>query len=138
MTHYRAPQSERGSRMSGRRRVMIVDDSPIALEATRAMLEEAGFDVVLCDSPIGAMLRVINERPDVVLVDLDMASLPGDRLIASLKSGLRTSSIPVCLYTGKDADAVREAMRRSGADAHIAKGSDAAALALSVRRMLMR
>jgi response regulator RpfG family c-di-GMP phosphodiesterase len=83
-------------------------------------------------------LKVISERPDIILVDLDMASMPGDRVIASLKSGPRTSRIPVCLYTGKDPQSAREAVKRSGADALIEKGWNALALAASVRSVLAR
>lgn len=132
------PFSQRAPRSSSRRKIMVIDDSEIVLEATKTMLVERGFDVVLCDSPIGAVLRVINERPDLVLVDLDMASMPGDRVIASLKSGPRTARIPVCLYTGKDADEAREAVRRSGADGLIEKTWDALSLAQAVRRVLAR
>ena len=117
---------------------MVIDDSEIVLEATKAMLVECGFDVVICDSPIGAVLRVINERPDVVLVDLDMASMPGDRVIASLKSGPRTARIPAHLYTGKDAETAREAMKRSDADGIIEKTWDALELGQAVRRALAR
>lgn len=117
---------------------MVIDDSEIVLEATKSMLLESGFDVVTCDSPIGAVLRVINERPDIVLVDLDMASMPGDRVIASLKNGPRTSRIPVVIYTGKDAGTAWEAARRSGADGFIEKTWDALSLAQAVRRVMAR
>lgn len=132
------PVSQRAPRSSSRRKVMVIDDSEIVLDATKAMLLEGGFDVVTCDSPIGAVLRVISERPDVILVDLDMASIPGDRVIASLKSGPRTARIPVCLYTGQDASTAREALKRSGADALIEKTWDALSLAQAVRRALAR
>jgi CheY-like chemotaxis protein len=132
------PLSQRAPRSSSRRKVMVIDDSEIVLDATRAMLIEGGFEVVTCDSPIGAVLRVISERPDVVLVDLDMASMPGDRVITSLKSGPRTAKIPACLYTGKDAATAREAQRRCGADALIEKTWDALSLAQAVRRVMAR
>ena len=132
------PLSQRAPRSSSRRKVMVIDDSEIVLEATKSMLVEGGFDVVTCDSPIGAVLRVINERPDVVLVDLDMASMPGDRVITSLKSGPRTSRIPVAIYTGKDAGTAWEAVRRSGADGFIEKTWDALSLAQAVRKVMAR
>lgn len=132
------PLSQRAPRSGTRRKILVIDDSEIVLAATRAMLTESGFDVVTCESPIGAALRVIQERPDLVLVDLDMASIPGDRVIASLKSGPRTSRIPVCVYTGADAETAREAMKRSGADGLIQKTWDALSLAQAVRRVLSR
>lgn len=132
------PLSQRPPRSSSRRKIMVIDDSEIVLQATKAMLQEGGFDVVICDSPIGAALRVIQERPDLVLVDLDMASMPGDRVIASLKSGPRTARIPVFLYTGTNAEAARDIAKRSGADGLIEKTWDAMIFAQMVRRALAR
>lgn len=132
-----APESERVPR-STRRKVMVIDDSEIVLEATRGMLRSAGFDVVTCASPIGATLQVFNEKPDVVLVDLDMASMGGDKLIMLLKQGPRTSHIPVYLYTGQHARIAEEAVRRSKADGFIPKGCDPLLLAYAVRRALSK
>lgn len=134
----RGIDSERVPRSSPRRKVMVVDDSELVLEVTKGMLRSAGFDVITCDSPIGAVLRVVQEKPDVVLVDLDMASMGGDRLILALKQGPRTAHIPVCLYTSQDPRIAQEAVRRSRADGFIAKGCDPLLLAHAVRRAMAR
>lgn len=134
----RGAESERVPRSAPRRKVMVVDDSEIVLEVTRGMLRSSGFDVITCDSPLGAVLRVIQEKPDVVLVDLEMASMGGDRLILSLKQGPRTAHIPVFLYTGQETRVAQDAVRRSRADGFIAKGCDPLLLANAVRRALAR
>ena len=75
-------------------KILIIDDSELVLAATRGMLESLGFLVVTVSSPIGAVLVAAEERPDLVLVDLSMASLSGDRVVSSLKRNARTSAIP--------------------------------------------
>lgn len=134
----RIVESDRPPRSSPRRKVMVIDDSELVLEVTKGMLKSAGFDVITCDSPIGAALRVVNEKPDVVLVDLDMASMGGDRLILALKQGPRTAHIPVCIYTGQNPRIAEDAVRRSRADGYIPKGCDPLALAHAVRRAMSR
>lgn len=121
-----------------RRKVLVVDDSDLILRLTSAMLQANGFDVTTCDSPAGVVLRVIAEQPDLVLVDLDLGDVTGDRVIASLKNSPRTAHVRACLYTAAEAPEVADAMRRSRADGIIAKSSDGAALARAVRKAIGR
>lgn len=117
---------------------MVIDDSEVVLTVTRIMLQATGFDVVVCDSPVGAVLRVVSELPDIVLVDLQMASISGDRVVTALKGGARTAGIRVCLYTSTPFSEAQEIMRRCRADGFIQKGSDKMTLAAAIRRVLSR
>ncbi len=134
-----APDSGRdsGGPVSGlRRKILVVDDSELILKLTAGMLRSAGFDVTTCDNPVGVAMRVIAEKPDLVLVDLDLGNVSGDRVIASLKNGPRTAHVRACLYTASDDPSVAAAVKRSRADGVIPKGSDAAALARAVRKAM--
>lgn len=138
------PESERGERASrsspriGGFKILVIDDSEIVLEATREMLKAGGFQVVTCDSPIGAGLLVVAEQPDLVLVDLNMASVGGERVVSSLKSGPRTGHIPVYLYTSAPASEVAAVLKRSRADGVIPKGGSGLDLATALRGVLGR
>lgn len=117
-----------------RQKIVVIDDSEIVLELTRAVLERDGFGVVTCNSPIGATLVVAREKPALVLVDVDMASMSGERVVGGIKSGPRTAGVRVVLYSDRDADELDSLAGGCGADGFIRKGGDAVAFVRQVRR----
>lgn len=131
-----ASRTKSSGRDSGPPKVVVIDDSEIVLEATRHMLERAGLRVVTCASPIGAALIVSREQPDLVLVDLDMASMSGERVVAAIKNGPRTAKLAVYLFSDRRVPELTAAAARSGADGFIRKEGDANALMRSIRKAL--
>lgn len=131
-------QDDQGPRSGVRRKVLVIDDSALILKLTSVMLNAGGFDVSTCDSAAGALLRVISEQPDLVLVDLDLGEVSGDRVIASIKNSPRTAHVRAYLYTASDGAEVAALVKRSRADGFVSKGSDGVALVQAVRRALAR
>ena len=119
-------------------KVVVIDDSEIVLEQTRLVLEREGMSVVTCNSPIGSTLVVAREKPDLVLVDVDMASMSGERVVSGIKSGPRTSGVPVLFYSDRSAEDLEALARKSGADGYIRKNGDSLALVRQVRRAIGR
>ncbi len=69
--------------MSNRKlRVMIVDDSRVVLERLRFELEREGHEVTVRDSALGTVAAVLKLRPEVLVLDVSMPALAGDRLAA--------------------------------------------------------
>jgi DNA-binding response OmpR family regulator len=66
--------------MGERLKVMLVDDDATVLEVTAAVLEQHGYDVQTRDSAIGTSLAILRDKPDVVLLDVHMPGLSGDKL----------------------------------------------------------
>ena len=63
-------------------KVMIVDDENTVLEITGAVLEDHGYRVIKRESALGTSLAILREKPDVVLLDVNMPGLSGDRIAA--------------------------------------------------------
>src|SRR6185295_14936673 len=69
---------------SRRPKVLIVDDNEICRAVVRESLELGGFDVVELENPLG-MSRVVNhEKPDVVLMGVEMPAMEGDKAVEIL------------------------------------------------------
>lgn len=114
--------------------VLVVDDDPCHLVAARKLLEMEGYRVVVHDSPFGTTEKISTVRPDVVLIDVNMPALSGDRLCFIVRGRSFGREVPILLYSSNDEDSLRAAALRYGADGYICKG-DLAALRRRVAEM---
>ena len=81
-------------------RVLVIDDYDIARMAMVDLLEAAGLQVSDLPSPIGATQKLLQEQIDVVVLDVMMPSLRGDKLANLLRKNPRLQHLGVILVTG--------------------------------------
>lgn len=67
------------------RKVLLVDDSPMARRSTRRILEAAGYEVVESEDGMSALERYFVERPGVVMLDLVMKGMYGLDVLGKLR-----------------------------------------------------
>ena len=80
--------------------ILIVDDDFDFLEINRMLLERAGYRVMTAAEPKTALLRMEDEKPDLVISDLMMTSLDSGFYFArTLKEDPRYTNIPVIIAT---------------------------------------
>lgn len=120
-----------------RQRILIVDDDPAHLTSTRGILESEGYEVFTQDQPFGSTNAIINLKPDLVLLDVNMPGLSGEKLGEVYRANARTRSVRVMLYSSNDEDALRETSKRLQLDGYICKGSPSS-LKLRVAAVLSR
>jgi len=123
-------------RYSSARTILVIDDNAVVLEATRATLEQAGFRVVTLDRSNGAVVAVLNERPDLVLVDVNMPNMTGDSLADVLGRTRATRGTLVVLYSSLPANALRMKAMAAGAHGFIQKTGVQTELVRQVRAFL--
>jgi CheY-like chemotaxis protein/two-component sensor histidine kinase len=83
---------ERGS-------VLMCDDNAEILEVTGTLLEEAGYHVTLAHSGERAVEQALTERPDVILLDLQLPGMSGGQTVTELREHAETASIPVVVLS---------------------------------------
>jgi PleD family two-component response regulator len=120
----RMGESSRGNK------VLIVDDDEQQLKLTARILQRAGYQVVTRSDVIGTSLSVASEKPDLVLIDLDMPLIRGDRLASMILRAIPDRPILV-LFSGIDEKMLERRAAECGADDAIPKG-------LSPQRFLER
>ena len=121
-----------------RGRVMIVDDDPITLEVTRERLEEAGYEVLVRDAALGTSAAVMRERPDFVLLDVNMPALGGEALAKMLCGTSAGCGASVILYSGVDTKRLAQLAADCGALGAVQKTAQRAALPTAVRTLHRR
>lgn len=120
----------KAAQMPPRPCVLVVDDDPGIRDTIRFMLEDAGYDVLTATTGLEALDRVIERRPALILLDLQMPLMTGQETLARLRQ--MPYQIPVVFMTaGLRAQA--EATRH-GADGHLAKPFEFDELLHVVRR----
>ena len=84
--------------MDKRAKILIIDDDPDFLEATRLVLETR-YDVVTALSGNEGLQEASSENPDLILLDIIMPVTDGFTVAEHLKRDARLSQIPVVMLT---------------------------------------
>ena len=117
--------------------VMIVDDEPLNIEVTQAYLEEAGFSrFVACSEPAAALHLMLDERPHVLLLDLNMPHLSGFDIMGRMRADPALRHIPIIVLTSSNDAATKLKSLEIGAMDFLAKPVDPTELVLRLRNTL--
>jgi len=119
-------------------KIVVIDDSEIVLEVTKAALEGAGYDVVAHDRPAGCVALILHEKPDLVLMDVNMPGLGGDTIVSVLGKAAPTSDTVVLLHSSLPAEVLRAKATTAGAHGFIQKSGDLFGLVREINRWLKR
>jgi len=116
--------------------VLIVDDSPIVLETTRTILQNAGYRVVIRARAEGTVATILHERPDLVLLDVNMPHLSGEMIAVILARADPQRCTLVLLHSSLPADQFKTKAQEVGAHGFIHKGTRPNELVNQVNRWL--
>jgi CheY-like chemotaxis protein len=105
-------------------KVLVVDDSEIAREVAALTLEEQGYQVVTMDSPLGFSNTLRKEQPDLVLMDISMPALQGDKLV-ELASRNVPAGCSIVLHSDRPEEELARLSAACGAKGFIRKTGDA-------------
>jgi DNA-binding response OmpR family regulator len=85
--------------------LLIVEDDPVLRELYRVALSVANFDVQLCPDGWSALQYLDQQRPDLIVLDLDLPRVSGVDIYKELRAHAVTHSVPIVVCTGSDAAA---------------------------------
>lgn len=118
-------------------RVLVVDDDPLQLELVDRSLRHGGFDTRTTDRAFGATNIVRAFSPDVILLDVDIPALSGDRLLRLLRQG-GAAEATIILYSAHDEGRLRRIASDAGADGWVSKSTPVGELAGRIRSLWAR
>ncbi len=99
--------------------ILICDDDESVLDILCMVLNKFGFNIISLKKSTTIFSTLDHEKPDLLVVDLQMPALPGDAIIKNLKTNPATSHIPVILISASPEGKTLAA--EAGADAFLAK-----------------
>lgn len=106
--------------MTGRR-VLVVDDSALSRAVIARQLSRHGYQVSTAEDGAEGAVLALQERPDLVVTDLDMPVMDGYQLARLLKSDPATEHVAVLILTSHKEASSRFWGLETGADAYLIK-----------------
>jgi len=117
--------------------IVMVDDEPITMEVVKVFLEEAGYrNFVLIDKSSEAMAALEHQRPDLLLLDLNMPQVSGFDILKAIRTHPKLKHLPVIILTSSSDNQDKLAALDLGATDFLAKPVDPSELRLRVRNTL--
>ncbi|MBV8247780.1 MAG: response regulator, partial [Comamonas sp.] len=101
--------------------VLVVDDSITVRRVTQRLLQREGYRVALAADGLQAMERLQDERPTIVLSDIEMPRMDGFDLLRNIRADHRLAGLPVIMITSRIAQKHREMAKELGADHYLGK-----------------
>ncbi len=101
--------------------ILVVDDSITVRRVTQRLLQREGYRVSMAADGLQALERLQEERPTVVLSDIEMPRMDGFDLARNIRGDVRLSSLPIIMITSRIAEKHREHAKELGVDHYLGK-----------------
>jgi twitching motility two-component system response regulator PilH len=102
-------------------KVLIVDDSKTELMYMTNLLQKNGFAVKTAENADEAFLRLAEEKPDLILMDVVMPGQNGFQLTRAISRNPLFSDVPIIMCTSKNQETDRVWGLRQGARDYVTK-----------------
>jgi CheY-like chemotaxis protein len=118
------------------KKILIADDADVFRNLEDGLLKIYGHTILHAKNGAEAIRLAVEEKPDLVLLDVQMPVMDGMQVLSFLKKDAHTSHIPVIVITTIGRDKDEDIIRRAGADGFLTKPIKATVFVETVRRAL--
>ncbi|HNT38512.1 MAG TPA: Hpt domain-containing protein [Rubrivivax sp.] len=101
--------------------VLVVDDSLTVRRVTQRLLTREGYRVALAKDGLEAIERLAQERPAIMLSDIEMPRMDGFDLVRNVRSDPALAGLPIVMITSRIAQKHRDYAAELGVDHYLGK-----------------
>ncbi len=101
--------------------VLVVDDSLTVRRVTQRLLVREGYRVALAKDGLDALEKLAEEKPQMVLSDIEMPRMDGFDLVRNIRGDARLRDLPVIMITSRIAQKHRDYAAELGVDHYLGK-----------------
>lgn len=116
-------------------KILIADDDPQILRALRVTLSAKGYQVVTATDGRETISRMLDEHPDLVMLDLGMPGLDGVEVIQGIRGW---SAVPILVVSGRTGAGDKVDALDAGADDYVTKPFSIDELLARIRALTRR
>lgn len=102
-------------------RILIVEDSPVNMLLTVAILERAGHVALKAETAAEGLAIARSQRPDLILMDIQLPDMDGLEATRLVRADPRISDVPIIALTAFAMKGDAEVMREAGCDGYVTK-----------------
>lgn len=102
-------------------RVLIIEDDPVLAENNALVLRSGGIESTVVNDPMQALRPLVDDPPDLILMDLDMPGCSGLELAAVIRQQDAFVGVPIVFLSGEQRADQHMAAMRLGADDFLTK-----------------
>ena len=119
-------------------KILVVDDEENIVEIIKYNLLSSGYDVITCNNGIDAVNLAINERPNLILLDLMIPGKDGYDVCKEIRTKSEVKNISIIMLTAKSEEFDKILGLELGADDYITKPFSVRELLARVKAVLRR
>jgi DNA-binding response OmpR family regulator len=119
-----------------KKKILLVDDSPTVLLMERLLLQDGPYELLTASNGVEAVKLALDERPDLILMDVVMPQMDGFEVCQRLRAEESTRETPILLVTTRGSPEHVERGYESGCSGYIAKPFDGNELRARVDSLL--
>jgi chemosensory pili system protein ChpA (sensor histidine kinase/response regulator) len=101
--------------------ILVVDDSLTVRKITGRLLGRHGYRVVTAKDGAEAMERLQEERPEVMLLDIEMPRMDGFEVTRHVRADAKTRDLPIIMISSRTAEKHRQHAFELGVDTFMGK-----------------
>ncbi len=121
--------------MTGRARILLVDDEAAIQRALAPLLRARGYDVEIAGTGADALKAVVQQAPDLIVLDLGLPDLEGTEVCRRVRA---ISKVPIVVLSARGAEADKVNALDLGADDYVTKPFGPEELLARIRVALRR
>lgn len=119
------------------RKILVVDDEPDIVEIIAFYLKNMGYESIKAFDGKEAIEKAKNEKPDLIILDIQMPKVSGFEVIKILKKDNEASCIPIIVLTGTHiSEEDKKHGLRLGASKYLTKPFDSMTLIKDIKELL--
>ncbi len=101
--------------------IMVVDDSITMRRAGERMLARNDFEVMTAKDGLDALNKLQEQKPDLMLLDIEMPRMDGFELATNMKASERFKDIPIIMITSRTGQKHKDRAKEIGVERYLGK-----------------
>ena len=118
--------------------VMVVEDNEKNRKLMRVVLKAKGYNIIEAATGEEALNLLKNQKPDIILMDIQLPGIDGLTLIKQIKASVVTKDIPIIAVTAYAMKGDEQKILDTGCDAYVSKPINTQELPLIVEKYIKK
>lgn len=106
-----------------KKKILLVEDDKMISNMYQTKLKQEGYEIVTAEDGSAALDMAVQEKPDIILLDVILPQLDGFSVLVELKNNAKLKSIPVIMLTNLGTTEDKEKAKQLGATDYVVKAS---------------